>query len=425
MTWLTHTDRVLTEIESSTDEIVAFAADLVRIPTVNPPGEHYEACAHLLGDRLDGNGFEVQYLVATGRPEHTSEHPRVNVLGRLETGAGPVVHLNGHLDVVPAGDGWTVDPFGGVVRAGRLYGRGSTDMKAGIAAAVYAVEALRRVGASWDGTVEVSGTVDEESGGFAGVGWMAEQGYLSASNTDVVIIPEPFGPDRVCIGHRGVYWFDLETRGRTAHGSMPFLGVNAIDQMSLVLDAVRDQLSPRLEDRLTTLPVVPPGARHATINLNTIVGGQVDGGAVQSPCVPDRCTATFDRRFLPEESIEHVRGEIEQLLTRTRANHPGLRCELRDRMVVLPVQTPQDAPVVRAVAESIKEALGTVAAPVASPGTYDHKHVTRIAGIEQCVAYGPGALELAHQPDEYCEIDDLVRATQVLALALLKLLHRA
>src|ERR671928_1390615 len=118
----------------------------------------------------------------------------------------------------------------------RIYGRGSCDMKAGIAAAVFAAEAIRRAGVETRGAVEVSGTVDEESGGFAGVAWLAEHKRLSADRTDFVIIPEPLYVDRICIGHRGVYWFEVTTRGRIAHGSMPFHGINAIEHMAIVLD---------------------------------------------------------------------------------------------------------------------------------------------------------------------------------------------
>ena len=413
-------ERVLNEVEQATDEIVDFAADLVRVPTVNPPGEAYEACARLLGDRLRTCGFTVRDLVPEDRVEHSSRYPRVNVLGRRAGDAnGPVVHLNGHLDVVPPGEGWTCDPFGGIVRDGRLYGRGSSDMKAGLAAAVYAAEALRRADIPLVGGIEVSGTVDEESGGHAGVAWLAEQGYLSAAQTDYVIIPEPFGPDRICVGHRGVYWFDLVTTGHTAHGSMPFLGVNAIDHMTTVLEAVRTRLAPRLALRTTALPVVPTLARQATLNLNSITGGQTGPGA-QTPCVPDRCVATFDRRFLPEESFDAVKVEIEQLLAELSEEHPGLRCALRDRMLVHPLRTPSDSPLVQALSASVETLTGSVTL-VASPGTYDHKHVARVAGIEHCVAYGPGALEQAHQPDEWCGIDDIKQATQVLALTLLVL----
>ena len=414
-------DRVLAEVESATDEVVVFASDLIRIPTVNPPGEAYDACAHLLGDRLRDGGFDVRYLVAEDRPEHSTRYPRVNVLGRRDPGGpGPAVHLNGHLDVVPPGEGWTIDPFGGQVRDGRLYGRGSTDMKAGIAAAVYAVEALRRAGAPLVSAVEISGTADEESGGFAGVAWLAEQGHLSASRTGSVIIPEPFGPRRICVGHRGVYWFDLVTTGRTAHGSMPFLGVNAIDQMTVVLEAIRKRLLPGLFERVTALPVVPAAARKATLNLNAIAGGQT-GPAAQTPCVPDRCVVTVDRRFVEEERFDTVKADVEQLLAEVRSEHPELQCELRDRMVVHPVRTPADTPLVEALSAAVETVTGRPAEHVASPGTYDHKHVTRLAGIEQCVAYGPGTLEQAHQPDEWCSVDDLVQATQVLALTILKL----
>jgi succinyl-diaminopimelate desuccinylase len=392
------------------------------VPTINPPGEAYEPCARLVGDHLARGGFDVEYLVAEGRPEHTSRYPRVNVVGaRRGSSRGPVVHLNGHLDVVPAGGGWTVDPFGGLVRDGKIYGRGACDMKAGLAAAVFAVEAIERANVRLPGTVEISGTVDEESGGLAGVAWLAERGRIAKGRTDYVIIPEPLNVDRVCIGHRGVYWFELTTLGRIAHGSMPFLGISAIDGMVRVLDAVRSELQPLLAERVTAMPVVPPQARHATINVNGIEGGQpID--AVQTPCVADRCRAVFDRRLLAEEDLESARKEIASLVGRVLSTMPGVQHEIRDLLVVPPVMTPDGSPLVSALESAILRVLGKPAQLVASPGTYDHKHVARIAGVPHCVAYGPGELELAHQPDEWCRIDDLVNATKVLALATLDLM---
>jgi len=415
-------DRVLATVDACADEIVDFTTALIRIPTVNPPGDHYIECAHLIGARLTSCGFEIDYVAAEGRPEHTASYPRLNVVGRRAgRAARPTVHLNGHFDVVPAGAGWTTDPFGGIVRNGRIYGRGACDMKAGIAAAVYAAEALRRADIGLNGSVEISGTVDEESGGFAGVAYLAAHGRLSADHVDYVIIPEPLNVDRVCIGHRGVYWFELETRGRIAHGSMPFLGVSAIDHMALVIDRVQRDLKPVLGGRPTAMPVVPAEARHATLNINGIAGGQpVDG--IQTPCVADVCRAVFDRRFLAEEAFDSVRSEIETLIAGARRDVPGLQVTLRDLMVVLPVRTPDGSPLVGALERHIQQVLGRPAVQVASPGTYDHKHVDRIAGIKHCVAYGPGILDLAHQPDEWCGVDDLVNATKVIALTLLDLL---
>jgi succinyl-diaminopimelate desuccinylase len=414
-------ERILSEIDRAADELVAFTVDLVRMPTVNPPGEEYDACAHFLGDFLERRAFDVEYIAAEGRTEHTARHPRINVVGSRRGGPGPVVHLNGHIDVVPAGNGWTVDPFGGLVRDGKIYGRGVCDMKAGIAASVFAAEAIERAGVTLPGTIEISGTVDEESGGFAGVAYLAERGRIAKGRTDYVIIPEPLNVDRICIGHRGVYWFEVTAHGRIGHGSMPFLGVSAIDGMGRLVQAVREVLMPALASRKTTVPVVPPGARHATININGIEGGQPVAG-IQTPCIADLCRAVFDRRFLIEEGFDAARQEIVDLVAKVGKEAHGVRFDVRDLMVVHPTRTPDDSPVIAALDHAIRSVLGRPAELIASPGTYDHKHVARIAGVPHCVAYGPGELELAHQPDEYCRVDDLVNATKVLALSTLDLM---
>ena len=417
-------DRVLAAVDAIQDEAVAFTSALIRIPTVNPPGECYEDAARFIGGTLASLGFEIEYHAAEGRPEHTRTHPRLNVIGtRRGRTARPLVHLNGHFDVVPAGNGWTVDPFGGDVRDGRIWGRGACDMKAGIAAAIFAVEAIRRAGIALNGSVEISGTVDEESGGFAGVAWLAQQKRIAAGRTDFAIIPEPLYVDRICIGHRGVYWFEVQTRGRIAHGSMPFHGVNAIDHLGLVLERMRRDLQPALAARRTDMPVIPPAARHATLNVNGIAGGQpVDG--IQTPCVADRCRAIFDRRFLMEEGFERTRAEIVELLDGLAREVPGFSYELRDLMVVHPTRTPDGSPVVAALDTALHRVLGR-SSLVASPGTYDQKHFARIAGVPHCVAYGPGILDLAHQPDEYCDIADLMNAARVIALAVLDLTRTA
>ena len=419
---MTHiTDRVLATIDTLTGEAVAFASELIRIPTVNPPGDLYPECARLIGDMLARCEFEVEYHAAEGLPEHTRTHPRLNVIGtRRGRSLHPLVHLNGHFDVVPAGAGWTVDPFGGEVRDGRIWGRGSCDMKAGIAAAVFAAEAVRRAGIELSGSVEISGTVDEESGGFAGVAWLAHHGRLSAARTDFAIIPEPLYVDRICIGHRGVYWFEVLTRGRIAHGSMPFHGINAVEHMGTLLERIHHDLQPRLAARTTAMPVIPAAARHATLNINGISGGQpVDG--IQTPCVADRCRAVFDRRFLLEEGFDATKAEIVALLDEVARDVPDFSYELRDLMVVHPTRTPDGSPVVAALDTALHRVLGRSGGLVASPGTYDQKHFARIAGVPHCVAYGPGILDLAHQPDEYVDISDLMNATKVLALALLDL----
>jgi succinyl-diaminopimelate desuccinylase len=169
------------------------------------------------------------------------------------------------------------------------------------------------------------------------------------------------------------------------------------------------------------MPVVPPGARRATLNVNAIVGGQA-GDAVQSPCVADRCRAVFDRRFLLEEGFEKARGEVVELLQALERRVPALQYELKDLMVVHPVQAPAGSPLVASLSRNISAVLGREAPLIASPGTYDQKHFARIAGVEHCVAYGPGVLELAHQPDEWCAVEDIVNSAKVMALTALDLL---
>ncbi|MEM9407219.1 MAG: acetylornithine deacetylase/succinyl-diaminopimelate desuccinylase family protein [Acidobacteriota bacterium] len=416
-------DRLLARVEAMTEEIVDLSARMIRVPTVNPPGENYVECAEVLGGAMRAFDFEVETIVAEDAAEHSDAYPRVNVIGLRDAGAGrPLVHVNGHLDVVPVGEGWTEDPFGGVVKDGKLYGRGSADMKAGLVCGLFAAEALRREGVQIAGSVEVSGTADEESGGFAGVAHLAQIGRLSAERIDYAIIPEPFEAHRICIGHRGVYWFKVIAQGHIGHGSMPFLGTNAIAGTGPLLEAVRRELEPRIATRVTSLPVVPEGAQRATINVNAILGGQ-GGEDPQTPCVADRCETIFDRRFLPEEGFEATRAEIEELLRQLENDWPDVRFELEDMMTVHPTQTPDGSPLVAALERGVEHALGRTAEIVASPGTYDQKHFSRIGGVHHCVAYGPGVLEQAHQPDEWCSVEEMVRSTQVMALAIADLLR--
>ena len=405
----------LKEVDALADEMVAFTQELVRIPTINPPGDCYAHCAEVIAAKLRDFGYAVEEFRAEGLPEHTERYPRPNVVGALNHG-GPILHFNGHYDVVPPGSGWSVDPFGAELRDGRIYGRGTCDQKAGIAASIYAVEAIRRAGVSVHGTVEQSATPDEESGGFAGVAYLCDIGRIAQTKQKYVVITEPLDPERVCIGHRGVYWFELTTIGRVGHGSMPGLAVNAAEQMARLVQAFDAHLKPALEKRTTWAPVQPLQARRPSLNLNSIHAGQLPGGW-QTPAVPDRCTAIFDRRFIHEESFDDVRAEIVQLL-----EAQGVAYELKDLMRVDPLIGSQDTELARAAATAIRDVLNEEPSFTVSPGTYDQKHVVRRAGIQECIAYGPGRLILAHQPDEYVAIADLIAAAKVTALLTLRLL---
>jgi succinyl-diaminopimelate desuccinylase len=417
------TEALFKTIDERRDELVELTRALIRFPTVNPPGEGYLACAEFIGQRLRTRGFAVDYVHAAGTPGDSERYPRINVIARRAgPAAGPCVHFNSHIDVVQAGGGWTMDPFAAVVKQGRVYGRGACDMKGGLAASIIAVEALVDSGAKLPGTLEISGTVDEESGGYGGVHYLAERGWFTPPRVDHVIIPEPLNVDRVCIGHRGVWWAEIETYGRAAHGSMPFLGDCAVRHMHAVLDRFERDLYPKLAARRTDMPVVPSGARHSTLNINSIHGGQQETAGYPAPLVADSCRMVIDRRLLIEESLDGVKREVRDLLDRLAEERAGFRYGIRDIFEVRPTLADRDGPVARSTAAAIHRVLGRQPEFICSPGTYDQKHIDRVGKLRDCIAYGPGILDLAHQPDEYVLIEDMVNAAKVMALAARSLL---
>ncbi|MRX50230.1 acetylornithine deacetylase/succinyl-diaminopimelate desuccinylase family protein [Paracoccus sp. S-4012] len=417
----------LTQIDSRRNALIQLTQDLVRIPTLNPPGRHYRDICAFIEARLAPQGWRCELIRAHGAPGDSEAYPRWNLVARLE-GARPgqTVHFNSHHDVVEVGHGWTRDPFGCEhdTAEDRIYGRGTCDMKGGLAASIIAAEAFAAAHPEFAGGIEISATADEESGGYGGVAYLAEQGRFA--HVDAVLIPEPLHKDRICLGHRGVWWAEIETQGRIAHGSMPFLGDSAIRHMGAVLEEMERTLWPLLSTKHTAMPVIPEGARTSTLNINSIHGGEAERQAgdtgLPAPNVADRCRIVIDRRFLIEEDLAEVKREVTAMLERVRAERPSFRSEVRDLFEVIPSMTEKSAPVVQATAAAIAEVLGVEAAYVVSPGTYDQKHIDRIGKLKNCIAYGPGVLDLAHQPDEWIGVQDMVDSAKVMGGVLGRLL---
>ncbi|MCK0126913.1 acetylornithine deacetylase/succinyl-diaminopimelate desuccinylase family protein [Gelidibacter sp. F2691] len=418
---------LLEEIARRRDNLIALTQDLIRIPTLNPPGRDYRRICSYIAERMGAQGWQVEMIRAEGTPGDSTEYPRWNVICRHE---GPVpgdcVHFNSHHDVVEVGHGWSKDPFGGELEDGRIYGRGACDMKGGLAASIVAAEAFVALYPDHSGAVEISATADEESGGYGGVAYLAEKGYFDPDRVQHVIIPEPLNKDRICLGHRGVWWAEIETKGRIAHGSMPFLGDSAIRHMGAVLEEMERHLFPLLATKRTDMPVVPEGAKQSTLNINSIHGGEPeqdnDYTGLPAPCVADRCRIVIDRRFLMEEDIVEVKAEVSRMLESIRADRPDFEYEIRDMHEVIPTMTDKDAPVVTTTAAAIEKVLGSQPSYVVSPGTYDQKHIDRIGKLKNCIAYGPGILDLAHQPDEWVGVQDMEDSAGVMAVVLEELL---
>jgi succinyl-diaminopimelate desuccinylase len=401
---------LLAAVDELAGDLVALLQRLIRIPTVNPPGDGYQDDVADFGSVLDALGYatEVHRVPEHELPAlapHAGGRPRPNLLATLDHGDGPTVHLNGHYDVVPVGNDWTRDPFGGEVADGWIYGRGAADMKSGLAAQVIAVEALRRT--EWRGRIVQSAVPDEETVGVdnAGMGFLVEQGRLDGA--DAVIITEPFGPDGVGIGHKGAIWGEITIFGKQAHGSSPRLGVNAVEAMARYLATLDAELRPKLEERVTTLGVTPPEPR-STLSFDTIAGG------VATNIVPDRCTVTFNRRLLPGESLDAAREEL-------LAPLDGVKHAYRELYATEPTLVGEEEPVVQAACRAVRE-LGLEPRLLISAGSDDQRFVVHRAGITNSLVYGPGTTALSHISDERISVEDLVLGTKGLALILDELL---
>jgi succinyl-diaminopimelate desuccinylase len=397
-------EAILAAVDELQDELVALLQRLIRIPTVNPPGEAYEDFVADLRTVLDGYGYDTQVHHAPTELAPLGEgRPRPNLIGKL-AGDGPLVHLNGHYDVVPVGNDWTRDPFGGERHKSLIYGRGAADMKSGLAAQVIAVEALRKAGLKPN--VHQSAVPDEETVGVrnAGMGWLVEQGLLEG---DAVIITEPFGPDGVGIGHKGAIWGEITILGKQAHGSAPQLGENAVETMARYLATLDRDLRPKLETRVTDYGVTPDNQR-STLSFDTIRGGHATN------IVPDRCTVTFNRRLIPGEDLDEARREL-------LAPLEGVRHEYHELYSTRPTLVSEDEPVVQAAQRAVR-ALGLEPKILISAGSDDQRFVVHNAGITNSLVYGPGQTGLSHVADEYITVDDLILGTKGLALIIADLM---
>ncbi len=387
--------RVLAAIDEA--ETIAFLQDLIRCPTVNPPGDVREAAA-VCAAKLESAGFATQVVGFT--PEHQ------NVVATLAgQGNGPRLAFNAHYDVVPIGEesGWTHPPFGAEIHDGRVYGRGAGDDKASVTAQVMAGVALARSGVPLAGTLIVTEVADEETSGHLGAGYIVKQGYVEA---DYVIVGEQTR-GQMCIGERGAVAVGLTVYGATGHAATPWMGVNAIEGMARVITALRTELWPRLAERT-----------HPTLAATTATISMIDGG-VKVNVIPDRCEIHIDRRILPEETPESVLAEIREVATRALADEPRYRVEVVDKLSRKALLASAESPVALAMLAATRY-LGKEPVITGFFAGTDAKHFAP-AGYPTLIM-GPGDPGTAHTQDEWVGIDEVMEATRLYALTALALL---
>ncbi len=368
-------------------DAVALTRELVRIDSRNPslapggPGESVVAGA--LAEILGEWGFRVeQHDAAPGRP---------NVVARVGTPGGRSLMFNGHLDVVGT-DGMRHPPFDADVRDGRMYGRGSCDMKSGIAAMCAA--AVRAVDAGVAGEIVIAAVADEE---YESIGTRAliERGVRA----DAAIVTEP---TRLCImpSHLGFVWIDVTAHGHAAHGSRWELGVDAIRHAALYL-AEMDRF-----DR-----EVLPTRSHPLLGRPSIHASLIEGGTGMST-YPDRCTVRIERRTIPGESVAQVEREMRELAVAAHQRDGRVDIDARVTFAQAPSDVATDAPIVRA----LSDALGAEGEPVRVEGmtAWTDAALLNAAGIP-AICFGPGDISLAHAAEEYVPVDEIERAAAVLA----------
>ena len=367
-------------------DAVALARALVKIDSRNPtlapdsPGEG--DCARALASVLEDWGFSVEITDRVpGRP---------NVVARLGPSDAPALMLNGHLDVVGV-EGMIHEPFAADVRDGRIYGRGSADMKGGLAAMCAAT--LAGVTSKARKQILIAAVVDEE---YESLGLRAL--LASGVRADAAIITEPTRL-AICPAHRGFAWFDVSLRGRAAHGSRYDIGVDAITHAGLLL-AELDQLE-RTRDA---------GPRHRLLGRGSLHASKIRGGVGMST-YPEECELAIERRTLPGESAEQAMREITDACERVKARRPEFNARVTLSTAQLPSDVPPDAPVVK----RLRGALERENVPVKIEGlsAWTDAALLNEAGIP-AICFGPGDIALAHAAEEFVPVEEIAIATRVL-----------
>jgi succinyl-diaminopimelate desuccinylase len=415
------TEKIAKAIDGMQEFATRVTSDLVRFPTQNPSGEHYTECVGYLERFLQDMGLKTQVVTVSGEESRRLAPSgqgldRPNLIGKWEGRTGkPTLHLNGHYDVVPTGGSWEITkPFEPVTKNGRIYGRGACDMKGGLASILLAIKALKDADVAFEGTLTVSATADEETGGKAGLGYLTEKGYLNG--TDYALIPEPTVPGTFSPAHKGDLWVEIEVTGKAAHGSAPFLGVNAFlkaAKLAVVLEKELNDLF--LKNGPSKFPVDQPRYGYPTVTI----GGETRGRN-KANTVPDVFTFTMDRRVIPEERFERVYEEIEQIAERFRSEDKGVRVELKKLLWIPPAQTPIESPICNSMKKVLRETLGVSPKLTLAPYFTDMHYLTDL-GVH-AVVFGPGRIEQAHVADEYCVVSDILDVAKVIAGLTLDLL---
>jgi len=377
-------------------DLVELACRLIQIPTENPPGNEKKAFL-FLKPILTRMGFQVRTYI--------SPKGRSNIIAERRWGkGGRSLIFNGHLDVVPAGDPsqWKYPPFGGKLSQGRVYGRGASDMKGGVASFIHAISMIDRSNIPLNqGSLALHLVSDEESHGHQGMGFLAQRGMIRA---DAALVGEPTNLDLI-IAQKGALWFRIATFGKSAHGSRPGQGVNAIEKMMALID------------RLNSIPLAK---EHPLLGKPTINIGKIQGG-IKVNVVPDRCEIEVDRRLLPDEKKEEILREIKLAIESIQARDPLLNYQIEEIDYAEPSEISPDEDIVRIGLEAGREVRGERPNVRGFSGFTDARFYINQFHIPTLI-FGPGGTDQSHTTNESVEVDNLIQAARIYARIIVRFL---
>lgn len=399
-------------LEGRESEMAALLVELVSIPTENPPGRNYRACADLLETWIKKSGLECERINSERKGPGEAPvvllagQPGTRPLHRSEQGEASILYFHGHYDVVPA---QSQEQFRPVRRGHFLFGRGSCDMKGGIVSMLYAIRALRETGQELTGSIALALVPDEETGGEAGSAWLTRQGLLGRNGIGMLTAEPTSGV--VWNANRGAISMRVEVRGKSAHVGLQHQGQNAFERMHYVVQKLRE-VKGEVEQRTTRFEVGGGQARNSILML----GGQSGGGA-NFNVVPEQCWFTLDRRLNPEEDLAEEKARLFEVLERCQAEGIPLQWEVLQEAPS--AACAEEEPLGQALARSVRAVTGEAPPFEMCPGLLEIRFYA--AQGMPAYAYGPGLLTVAHGPSEYVDLRKVTDCAAIYALTAIEL----
>ena len=400
-------DSILAWLRQREDEMAALLSELVAIPTENPPGRNYPACAALLERRLRNFGLDCERFEPADPEKKSGEAPAclLACYGRGKR----TLYFHGHYDVVPAQSAQQFEP----VRKGHfLFGRGSCDMKGGIVAMLYAILALKECGAELNGRAGLMLVPNEETGGADGSEWLAQQGLMGRNGIGMLLAEPTSGV--VWNANRGAISLRVQVFGKSAHVGLQHQGENAFERMHRVVGRLQE-LKRAVEQRTTLFNIGAEQARNSIL----LLGGQSGGGA-NFNVVPEKCWFTVDRRINPEEDLDAEKGKLLGVLEQCK--HEGIPLEWEILQEGSSAACREDNPLGKALACNVKTVTGQAPRFEMCPGLLE----TRFYAVRElpAYAYGPGLLSVAHGPNEHVDLRKMIDCAAIYALTAINILTR-